>query len=254
MAVPGDRITYVGHATVLLELGGVRVLTDPVLRDRVLLLRRRGRSADYEALAGPDLVLLSHPHYDHLDLHSLRQVATGSELLAPGGSTALARRAGVARVTEVEAGRELEAAGLRVEVTDAEHEGPRRPLGRTMPAVGYVVSTPSRSIYFAGDTDLFEGMRELRGRIDVALLPVAGWGPRVGAGHLDAARAARAVELIAPEIVVPIHWGTFAAPLYRIRDLGEPPRELARLVSRRSPGSQVAVLEPGESLKLHALT
>lgn len=248
MEASGDRITYVGHATVLLELGGVRALTDPVLRDRVLMLRRQAAPPDFGALRDPALVLVSHAHFDHLDIHSLRQVAAGAELLAPHGSAALARRAGVARVSEVAVGQELEAAGLRVKVTHAEHTGPRIPFGHKHPAVGYLISTPSISVYFAGDTDLFAAMRELRGRVDVALLPVAGWGPRVGSGHLDAERAARAVELIGPRLVIPIHWGTFAAPLYRIGDLGRPPRKLAELVSRHCPGSRVVLLEPGESI------
>ncbi|MDP9189324.1 MAG: MBL fold metallo-hydrolase, partial [Actinomycetota bacterium] len=96
---------------------------------------------------------------------------------------------------------------------------------------------------------LYDEMHELRGRVDIALLPVAGWGPKVGSGHLDAERAARAVEMIGPKLVVPIHWGTFAAPLYRIPDLAEPPRRLAELVAARSPEVEVAVLEPGESTR-----
>ena len=88
--------------------------------------------------------------------------------------------------------------GVEVEAVHAEHVGARRPLSKALPALGYVLPG-SPSIWFAGDTDLYDGMEELRGRVDVALIPVAGWGPKVGEGHMDAERAARAVEIIEPE-------------------------------------------------------
>jgi L-ascorbate metabolism protein UlaG (beta-lactamase superfamily) len=252
--MPGavERITYVGHATVLIELGGARVLTDPVLRDRVLFLRRQPPPPDWELLASPDLVLISHAHHDHLDLHSLRQVAGESRVVAPPGAGRLLRRAGVGEVTELESGERVEAAGLAVRALPADHDGARLRFSRPIPALGYLIDAGGGSprVYFAGDTDLFDGMRELRGQVDVALIPVAGWGPKVGAGHLDPERAAQAVEMICPRLAIPIHWGTLAAPLYRIPDLGAPPREFAELVARGAPGTEVAVLEPGESLAL----
>ena len=81
---------------------------------------------------------------------------------------------------------------------------------RSPPALGYVVSG-SQQVYFAGDTDLFAGMSALAGALDVALLPVAGWGPKVDAGHLDPLRAAKSLPLLKPRIAVPIHWGTYSA-------------------------------------------
>jgi L-ascorbate metabolism protein UlaG (beta-lactamase superfamily) len=247
-----DRITYVGHATTLVRLGGVRVLTDPVLRDRVLFLRRQPPPPDWDLVSSPDLVLVSHAHHDHLDVHSLRQVAGGSEVLAPRGAGRIVERAGVGPVSEMDAGESAEAAGLTVRAVPADHEGARLRFSRAIPALGYMIAAGggSPSVYFAGDTDLFEGMRELRGNVDLALIPVAGWGPKVGAGHLDPERAARAVELIRPRLAIPIHWGTLAAPLRRIPDLGAPPREFAELVARRTPETRVVVLEPGESAPL----
>ena len=93
-------------------------------------------------------------------------------------------------------------------------------------------------------------MRGLRGKVDVALIPVAGWGPKVGSGHLDAERAARAVEMIRPRLAIPIHWGTYAAPIYRIEDLSAPPREFAELVAARTPEVEVTILKPGDSTEL----
>ena len=108
----------------------------------------------------------------------------------------------------------------------------------------------SPSIWFAGDTDLYEELEELRGRVDIALIPVAGWGPKVGEGHLDAARAARAVEIIQPEVAIPIHWGTFTAPVYRIPDLEEPALEFGKLVRAAGGSTEVLILRPGERTEL----
>ena len=248
-SVPGTNITYVGHATLLIERDGARILTDPVLRDRILFLRRQGPPPDFEAIGEPELVLVSHAHYDHLDVHSLRQVARDSTVVVPRGCAGYASRAGAGQVIELEAGEKAEAAGLEVEAVHADHIGARRRFSKALPALGYVLPG-SPSIWFAGDTDLYDEMAELRGRIDIALVPVAGWGPKVGEGHMDAERAARAVEVVEPKVAIPIHWGTLTAPIYRIPDLGAPAREFAELVAAGNSGATVVVLQPGESAEV----
>ena len=250
MPASPTRVTYVGHATILIELGGARILTDPVLRDRVTFLRRQVPPPDFEQLADLDVIAISHAHYDHLDLHSIRQVSGSADVIAPRGAAGLMRRAGVESLAELEVGEGVDAAGIRVEATPADHHGARHPFAKQILSLGYLFKTESAAVYFAGDTDLFDGMGELRGRVDVALIPVAGWGPKVGSGHLDADRAARAVEMIRPRLAVPIHWGTYAAPLYRIPDLSAPPREFAELVAARTPEVEVRVLGPGEATHL----
>jgi L-ascorbate metabolism protein UlaG (beta-lactamase superfamily) len=112
--------------------------------------------------------------------------------------------------------------------------------------VGYVVRGASGSAYFAGDTDLFPEMGGLAGSIDVALLPVAGWGATLGPGHLDPERAAQAAARIAPRVAIPIHWGTLA-PIGSPAPLREPAIEFAREVERRAPAVRVLLLEPGQS-------
>jgi len=105
-------------------------------------------------------------------------------------------------------------------------------------------------VYFAGDTDLFDGMAEL-GPIDVALLPVSGWGPRLPAGHLDPRGAAEALRLLRPRIAVPIHWGTFRAP-FGARPDDRPAREFAQAAAELAPEVEVRVLAIGETLALEA--
>ncbi len=218
------RVTWIGHSTVLLELDGVRLLTDPVLRPRVLHLRRVApQAADIGAV---DAILISHGHWDHLDSKSLARFDRATRVIAPK------RVRGFADVAEVTAGDEVEVGQVTVAATRAEH---------VRGAVGFLV-TGSARIYFAGDTDLFDGMRELA-PLDVALLPIAGWGPRVPAGHLDPARAAQALELLQPRVAVPIHWGTYTR-MGLERDEQEPARQFAELAA----GFDVRVLPVGGSL------
>jgi L-ascorbate metabolism protein UlaG (beta-lactamase superfamily) len=160
---------------------------------------------------------------------------------------------GFEQVIEVEPGAELELSGVSVRVVEARHDGRRRNYGAERPAVGYVLEG-SRTVYFAGDTDLFDGMAAL-GELDLALLPVWGWGTSLGAGHLDPERAARAAAMLSPRIAVPIHWGTyFPLGLSRLRPrhLREPPAEFERLSAERAPQVEVRVLLPGASTALSA--
>ena len=178
-----------------MDLDGVRLLTDPLLATRVGHLRR--------VVPGPadpvgvDAVLLSHLHRDHAHLPSLRRVARGRLVLAPAGSGTLLARAGAAEVIEMAAGDRMRVGALEVGAVHAEHDGRRGPGSPPAAALGYVVSG-SRRAYFAGDTDLFPGMADIALGLDVALLPIWGWGPTLGAGHLDPLRAAEALVILGP--------------------------------------------------------
>jgi L-ascorbate metabolism protein UlaG (beta-lactamase superfamily) len=131
------------------------------------------------------------------------------------------------------------------------HAGKRYPVGSSTEAVGYVIEADGRRVYFAGDTDLFDGMTDL-GELDLALMPVWGWGPHLGAGHLDPERAAEAVALLEPRLAVPIHWGTLFPRINRDRAgrLTDPPHEFAASAARVAPAVDVRILAPGDALDL----
>jgi L-ascorbate metabolism protein UlaG (beta-lactamase superfamily) len=245
------RIDYVGHATVLVDLDGVRLLTDPLLRNRVAHLRR---SAPVSARAhrGVDAVLVSHGHYDHLDLPSLEKLGKKLPVVVPRGLGGLLRKRRFESVLEVEAGESLAIGSLRIRAVHADHDGSRGPFGATADPVGYMIDG-SQSVYFAGDTDLFEGMREL-GPVDVALIPIWGWGPGLGGGHLDPARAAEAVARIRPRVAIPIHWGTYYPIHLGLRRVPAfvdlPPLEFLAAMKETAPDVEVRALRVGESVEL----
>jgi L-ascorbate metabolism protein UlaG (beta-lactamase superfamily) len=240
------KITWIGHATVVIETAGGRLVTDPVLRGRVAHLRRHAAAAE----PGPvDGVLLSHLHYDHLDLPSLR--ALGAPVAGPHGTRRALRRLPLS-VTELKTGEEATLAGARVTAVRAVHDGRRSPLAARSDedAVGYVVAADGQRLYFAGDTELFDGMRRL-GRLDVALVPIWGWGTKLGPGHMNPSEAAASLALLQPALAVPIHWGTFL-PIgsYRRHSalLSAPVDEFRARAAEVAPGVPIEVLEPGASL------
>jgi L-ascorbate metabolism protein UlaG (beta-lactamase superfamily) len=246
------RIEYVGHATVFVDLDGVRLLTDPLLRTRVAHLRR-STPVNARALRGLDAVLISHAHYDHLDLPSLDKLGKKIPVVVPRGLGGLLRKRKFESVLEVEVGETFAIGELAIRAVRAEHDRGRGPFGASADPLGYVVSG-SRSIYFAGDTDLYDGMHEL-GPVDVGLIPIWGWGPSLGSGrHLDPARAAEAVARIRPALVVPIHWGTYF-PIHlglagRPGFVDVPPVEFAAALKEQGAETRVEVLRPGEGLEL----
>ncbi len=171
-------------------------------------------------------------------------------MIAPRGCAGAVRRAGARDVVEVDEGSRVTVAGRVIEGVHAAHDGRRHPFAAPMTALGYVVEGPP-NIYFAGDTDLFSGMSALAGRVDVALLPIWGWGTRVPAGHLDPVRAAEAVSRIRPRLAIPIHWGTLRAwGAQRGLDPVAPARAFSDAVARSTPGTAVRVLMPGQRTPL----
>jgi L-ascorbate metabolism protein UlaG (beta-lactamase superfamily) len=249
---PPLSVTWLGHSTVLIELDGVRLLTDPLLRRRAGPLVRIAPRLPHDAGHEIDAVLLSHLHGDHCDLPSLRGIQPGPvPIVAPEGAGAWLGKRGLPDVQELREGERIEVGGLAVTAIAAVHEGKRAPFGPTAEAIGFLVEGSQR-VYFAGDTDLFDEIAHLTSGVDLALLPVWGWGPSLGPGHLDPERAAGAAALIAPKVAVPIHWGTFGLPrlLRRGPHRDWPPSEFVRHMRERAPEVDVRVLHPGQSTEI----
>ena len=239
-------LRWLGHASVLLELAGARVLTDPVMRSRIAHLTRRAAApADVGSV---DLVLISHVHHDHLDVPSLAALPGAPPIVVPVGAGDGLRKRGFDTIIELDEGQSTEVSGVHITATPARHRARRGPFSPWVPTLGFVLDAGLR-VYFAGDTDVYESMAALA-PVDVALLPVWGWGPTLGEGHLNPRTAVDALRLLRPRIAVPIHWGTFFPIYLRGPAPAHPPREFKRLASELAPDVTVCVLQPGETLPL----
>ena len=238
---PGTRVTFLGHASTVIEMDGVRLVTDPVLRRLVGPLYRRVPRPLTEPLTDPDVILLSHLHLDHYDPRSLRLFRRDTPILAPVGAGLSLRWRGFRDIYEVGPGDRLRVGRVEVVGTEAKHRGTRHPLAARTPSLGYVVSG-TRTVYFAGDTAFFSGIAGVwPERLDLALLPIAGIGPLMPEfKHMSPRHAIKAMELLRPRLVVPIHWGTYHLPGTAIFRLGPD-------FHRRAPFlfmAQAAALEP----------
>lgn len=243
------RITYLGHATLLIELDGVRLLTDPLLRDRLGPLRRHGPTPDPASIGRLDAILVSHAHPDHFDLPSLTFLQRGPPLIVPLGMGRAAGRTGHS-TSELPTGQSLEVGAVEITAVAARHwRWPAQPRART---IGFLVEGSMR-VYFAGDTGYFARMAALHGRVDVALLPVGRWGPHPGPARLGPESAARVAEVVGARIAIPIHWGTFyPVGLHRVWPgrLRDPADLFAAAAVRVAPGVEVRILQPGESTQI----
>ncbi len=142
------RLTYVGHGTVLIEMGGMRLLVDPVLRRWLGPLLRRGPLPDRAALRDIDAVLISHLHMDHLDVASLHLLGGEPAILVPEHGVTILRRRGFGNLVGMSRGAEFAIGPLRVTATEAYHSGRRRPASRAGEALGFIVGG-QRTIYVA---------------------------------------------------------------------------------------------------------
>jgi L-ascorbate metabolism protein UlaG (beta-lactamase superfamily) len=249
---PPVAIAWLGHSTLVIDVGGVRLLTDPLLRRHNWPLRRRGGRPTAGAWADVDAVLLSHLHHDHAELSSLR-LLPGVPVLTAAENAAWLRRKGIDAPDDLgEDWVDVGTTGVRVRLVRADHHN--RPMPhRPNAANGHLVRAPGLSVWVAGDTSLYPEMTDLPrlagGRVDLAVVPVGGWGPRLSPGHLDPEQAARACAAAEARHAMPVHWGTLHAPFFSYFPRGwldNPGEAFAEALRRHAPECRPIVLRPGE--------
>jgi len=249
-------ITFIGHSSFLLQVGGRKLLVDPVFAKRLILLRRqRHAGLRVEDLPAIDVILLTHAHMDHLNVSSLRRVVratrrlTGKtpEVVVPKGVGDLVARLGFAQVHEMEWWERLEILGLAVTMTPCRHWGARMFNDTHRGYGGYVVEGGAHSVYHSGDTAYFSGFAEIGRRLrpQVALLPIGAYFPdSYRAVHTSPEEAVQGFVELGAEWMVPMHYGTFR--LGR-EPMEEPVQRLMAEAQRRGIEGRVKVLEEGET-------
>ena len=250
-------VTWLGHASVVIDLDGVRIVVDPLLKRNAGVLRRRGGRPVAPAWADADVVLLSHLHHDHAEVGSLRLLPGAPVLTAPANAVWVNKKGLDGRGLEDDEWFPVGSQGaVEVALTRAIHAA--RPMPhRPNAANGHLVRGPSGVVWVAGDTELFpemEGLAELAGApIDLAIVPVGGWGPRLSPGHMGPEEAADACARTQARWAVPVHWKTLHMPAGEAfprgwMDSAGPRFETA--LAREAPDCRAVVLDIGESVTL----
>jgi L-ascorbate metabolism protein UlaG (beta-lactamase superfamily) len=262
MVSPGETgVTFLGHSSFLLQIGGRNVLVDPVFSTRLIVLRRQRRPGVLVPDLPPiDLVLITHAHMDHLDKNSLRRVVratrrlrgTAPEVVVPHGVEDLVEWIGFSRVHGLGWWEALEVAGLKVTMTPCKHWGARMFRDMHRGYGGYVIAAPgaSQTVYHSGDTAYFNGFAEVGERLrpDVALLPIGAYFPDTyRAVHTSPEEALRGFVECGAKWMIPMHFGTFR--LGR-EPMEEPVERLEAEARRVGVSERVRVLEEGETMRL----
>lgn len=252
-------VTFIGHSSFLLQVGGRKVLVDPVFSKRLILLRRqRHAGLLVKELPAIDVVLLTHAHMDHLDVTSLRRVVAATrqltgrvpEVVVPNGVEDLVARLGFAQVHGMKWWQQVEVKGLAVTMTPCRHWGARMFNDTHRGYGGYVIENGEYSVYHSGDTAYFSGFAEIGRRLrpEVALLPIGAYFPdSYRAVHTSPEEAVRGFVELGAEQMVPMHYGTFR--LGR-EPMDEPVQRLAAEATRLGIKERVRVLEEGETMRL----
>jgi L-ascorbate metabolism protein UlaG (beta-lactamase superfamily) len=247
-----NSITFINHATVLIQLGRFSILTDPIYARTISFIfpRLQRPGIPFRDLPPIDWILVSHNDYDHLNVKTLRRLRRrgASIIVLPRGLGPYGRNAGFRDIVELGWWEEIEKGGLKITCTPARHVSKRRPRDRNSSACcGYVIQAEGRTVYFAGDTGYGDFFRELGQRytIDVALLPIGAYKPHdwFKDVHLNPASTVQAFLDLRAQHLIPIHWGTF---WISDEPMAEPPILLQKEAERQGIQSKVHVLKNGE--------
>jgi len=251
------QITLINHSTLLLQQNGSNILTDPIWSERASPLssigprRRRKPGVRWDDLPRIDLVLLSHNHYDHLDLAALRRLADRgqSQFVVPVGVARLLQSRNIGPVLELDWGDSLPLAQNTIHCVPALHFSARGIFDRNRTLwCGYVIESANRIVYFAGDTGFgghFGLIRERFGVPGLALLPIGAYEPRwfMSPVHMSPEDAVKAHHILGAKTSIAIHHGTFQLT---DESLDTPKQRLREC----APGDSFLVLDNGQSVTL----
>ncbi|MEK6806457.1 MAG: MBL fold metallo-hydrolase [Pseudomonadota bacterium] len=256
-------LTWIGHASFLLQFGGLNALTDPHLTRRTSPVSWAGPERlaplglDFPDLPKIDLVVISHSHYDHLDLPTVQRLAREHDPLfvVPLGLKAWFADNGMARVTELDWWQSAEHAGMKIHAVPVQHFSGRTAFDRNRTLwAGFVLESGGRKVFFAGDTGYSKDFTDIGKKfapIDLSLIPIGAYNPRgfMRTVHVDPAEAVKIHQDIGSKFSVGMHWGTFRLTL---EPLDEPPLALvAALKSADIAPERFRVMQHGETLKIN---
>ena len=245
----GDSValTWIGHASFLLQAGGLNVLIDPIWGNWVKGIKRmRHPGVELRDLPRIDLVLVTHAHFDHLDRKTLREVASDQPIVVPFEVGNLVHDLGFGVVQELGYWETFQHGPVKVTLTPCSHWGARMLHDSHRGFGGYILEIGGRVIYHCGDTAYFEGFREIGRRfpIDVALLPIGAYEPpSLRPVHMNPEEALEAFQELGARYMVPMHYGTFRLSY---EPLEEPPRRLSLAATASGLEDRIVYMREGD--------
>jgi len=249
-------LVWIGHASFLLTLGGKRMLTDPVLGNRVGLIERvSAPGIPIHELPAIDIVLVTHNHRDHLDPWTIRRLGNAPTYVVPqGNARIISGLVDAAKIVELDWWETTKIDSVEVMLVPSRHWSMHFPWDRNDGLWGgYVIRGPEGTAYHSGDTgfwDRFEEIGKRAGEIDWAMLPIGAYEPRwfMSPQHMDPDESVAAARMLGAKNFVAMHWGTF-----KLTDepIGAPP-DRARSAWAREGGQEenLWILDPGETRRL----
>jgi N-acyl-phosphatidylethanolamine-hydrolysing phospholipase D len=252
-------VTWVGHATFLIQLDGFNVLTDPHWGKRASPVSFAGprRLVDpglrFDDLPPIHAVIVSHDHYDHLDRNTIRRIASAHDALfiVPVGLRSLLADMGARRVIELDWWDSTSLGSLTFVCTPAQHSSGRTLIdGNERLWSSWAIVGSHKRLFFAGDTGYFAEVRDIGARLgpfELALVPIGGYSSFAARhpNHLSPEEAVQLFQALGGQRLVPMHWGTFDM---NVEPFAEPPTRLLREATRRGLEARVTVLPPGGTL------
>jgi N-acyl-phosphatidylethanolamine-hydrolysing phospholipase D len=252
-------VTWIGHATFLVQIAGINILTDPTWADRASPVPFAGPrrlvppGMRFEDLPKIDVVVISHDHYDHLDAATVTRLARehAPTFFVPLGYREWLMDHGVRDVVELDWWEAREFRGLRLTCTPAQHSSGRGLHDQNLRLWGsWVIASANRRLFFAGDTGYWSGGKEIGQRLgpfDLAAIPIGGYSSydKRHPNHVNPEEAVQLFEDVRGRLMVPMHWGTFE--LNR-EPFQEPPQRLQREALRRGLEDEIALLSPGQTI------
>jgi L-ascorbate metabolism protein UlaG (beta-lactamase superfamily) len=256
-APPGELgITFIGHSSFLIQVGGRNILIDPVFSSRLVMLRRfRHPGLRIADLPPIDLVLLTHAHMDHLDRASLRKIVRQQQRMYESAPVAvvpvrvddLVNDLGFRSVETTETWHTLRHSGIEITRTPSRHWGARMFNDTDRGFGGYVLRAGPHSLYHSGDTAYFPGFREIGLRLspEIALLPIGAYHPdNFRTVHTSPEDALQAFHDLDSRVMIPMHYGTFRLSY---EPMHEPVERLREAAERARVAARVRVLSEGET-------
>lgn len=252
------RATWIGHATTLVEIGGLRVLTDPIWSERCSPFRGVGPRRFHppplslEELGPVDAVVISHDHYDHLDMSTVVALAgEGTRFFVPLGVGAHLSTWGIpgTQIIELDWNQESTLGTLTFTATPARHYSGRAVQRDRTQWASWVIKSPLHRVFFSGDTGYFDGLKDIgatHGPFDLALIKIGAYGSTWLEVHMDPEHAVKAQQAVGAKLMLPVHWGTFNLAFH---DWREPPE---RLLAAAEGVVAVVVPRPGQPVRPEA--